>query len=207
MAVLGRGGRFLRVNDAWTGALGYSAEELLGRSYLELVHPDDAGSAEATTERLVSERGSALLENRVRAKDGSWHWVSWSLRSEEDRIYAAAREVNERKQLETERELLLETVQAMAHTDQLTGLPNRRAWDDELRRELARARRNDASLAVAMIDVDHFKQFNDTHGHQAGDDSCGRPRSHGGCASGSPTSSPATAARSFASSSWTVARA
>jgi len=56
-----------------------------------------------------------------------------------------------------------------ARTDALTGLPNRRAWDEELERELARAKRYGGRLCLAMIDLDHFKRFNDREGHQAGD--------------------------------------
>ena len=58
---------------------------------------------------------------------------------------------------------------ALAHNDALTGIPNRRAWDLDLVREMARARRGGVSLQVALLDVDHFKRFNDSHGHQAGD--------------------------------------
>lgn len=58
---------------------------------------------------------------------------------------------------------------ALARTDELTGLPNRRAWDEQLARELARAKRRDAPLSVAMLDLNRFKEFNDAHGHQAGD--------------------------------------
>ena len=57
----------------------------------------------------------------------------------------------------------------LARTDALTGLPNRRAWDEQLTRELARAKRRAAPLSVAMLDLDRFKAFNDAHGHQAGD--------------------------------------
>lgn len=57
-----------------------------------------------------------------------------------------------------------------AATDGLTGLPNRRAWDAALARETSRARRDAAPLAVALVDLDHFKQFNDTRGHLAGDE-------------------------------------
>jgi len=64
---------------------------------------------------------------------------------------------------------LLERLEAMARTDDLTGLPNRRAWEEELPRELARARRDSQELSVAMLDLDHFKLFNDRYGHQAGD--------------------------------------
>jgi diguanylate cyclase (GGDEF)-like protein len=58
---------------------------------------------------------------------------------------------------------------ALAHNDALTGIPNRRAWDLDLAREMARTRRSSVPLHLALLDVDHFKRFNDTHGHQAGD--------------------------------------
>lgn len=70
---------------------------------------------------------------------------------------------------------LVMTVRRQAHalerlalTDSLTSLPNLRGWDDALRRELARARRSGAPLALAMIDLDHLKRVNDHGGHQAG---------------------------------------
>lgn len=64
---------------------------------------------------------------------------------------------------------LRETLRLQSIRDPLTGLYNRRFLDEALRRELARARRNKGSHALALIDVDHFKQFNDQHGHEAGD--------------------------------------
>ena len=76
--------------------------------------------------------------------------------------------VSARRKLELEREaLLLETLE-LARTDPLTSLPNRRTWLEELDRELLRARR-EGPLCVAMLDLDHFKDFNDEHGHVAGD--------------------------------------
>ncbi|MCY1144319.1 GGDEF domain-containing protein [Actinoplanes sp. Pm04-4] len=61
------------------------------------------------------------------------------------------------------------TVSALSRTDELTGLPNRRAWNDELPRLLEQARSARAPVVVSMIDLDHFKRFNDTYGHPAGD--------------------------------------
>lgn len=68
-----------------------------------------------------------------------------------------------------ERAELMERLERAARTDDLTGLPNRRAWDEEISREVARSRRSGQPLCLALIDLDRFKQYNDTHGHQAGD--------------------------------------
>jgi diguanylate cyclase len=64
----------------------------------------------------------------------------------------------------------LASAQHKANSDPLTGLPNRRALDQHLRTALENARRADSPLALAICDIDHFKQFNDTHGHQIGDE-------------------------------------
>ncbi|MEU4692800.1 GGDEF domain-containing protein [Actinoplanes sp. NPDC023714] len=60
-------------------------------------------------------------------------------------------------------------VRDLARSDELTGLPNRRAWNDELPRALERARRDHTPVTVAILDLDHFKAYNDTYGHPAGD--------------------------------------
>ena len=68
-----------------------------------------------------------------------------------------------------ERDRLLDQLHSMAHTDTLTGLPNRRAWELELQRSLAHANRSGEPLSLAMIDIDNFKNINDQRGHAEGD--------------------------------------
>ena len=68
-----------------------------------------------------------------------------------------------------DRQALVTGLARLALTDQLTGLPNRRAWEEALQRELSRADRDGNPVCVAVIDLDDFKRFNDQHGHQAGD--------------------------------------
>ena len=68
-----------------------------------------------------------------------------------------------------ERADLVSQLSAMADTDELTGLPNRRAWDEVILRAVGYATRTRRALCVAVVDLDHFKAYNDRHGHQAGD--------------------------------------
>ena len=69
----------------------------------------------------------------------------------------------------SERSRLVDRLARLSLTDELTGLPNRRAWNDGLKRELARADRAGETICVALLDIDRFKAFNDEHGHPAGD--------------------------------------
>jgi diguanylate cyclase (GGDEF)-like protein len=75
--------------------------------------------------------------------------------------------LSERQAIEISR--LVSRLEGLARTDPLTGVPHRRVWEEELPRELERARRLGTGLCVAMIDLDNFKLYNDRHGHQAGD--------------------------------------
>jgi diguanylate cyclase (GGDEF)-like protein len=75
--------------------------------------------------------------------------------------------LSERQAVEISR--LVSRLEGLAGTDPLTGVPNRRVWEEELPRELERARRMGTGLCLAMIDLDNFKDYNDRHGHQAGD--------------------------------------
>jgi diguanylate cyclase (GGDEF)-like protein/PAS domain S-box-containing protein len=68
-----------------------------------------------------------------------------------------------------QRSQLLEQLAELSRTDELTGLPNRRAWEELLDREMRVARRTGLPLSVVMLDLDHFKAYNDHHGHQGGD--------------------------------------
>jgi diguanylate cyclase (GGDEF)-like protein/PAS domain S-box-containing protein len=165
-------GYFVELNDAWTRYLGYSLEELRATPFVERVHPEDRERTETESAALFEGAETLQFENRYQAKDGSWHWLRWSsqLSPDESLIYARAADVTELKQIEGEREELLGKVQEMAARDPLTGLPNRRTLEELLPREMARARRSNSPLCVAIIDIDHFKAYNDTHGHLAGDD-------------------------------------
>jgi diguanylate cyclase (GGDEF)-like protein len=77
--------------------------------------------------------------------------------------------VRESEARTTQQKLRIVEVTELARTDALTGLANRRGLDEELPRELSRARRRESPVCAVMLDLDHFKEFNDARGHQAGD--------------------------------------
>lgn len=171
LCTAGTDGYFVELNAAWTECLGYGHAELRAAPFIDLVHPEDRAATEAEATRLSKGGGAVGFENRVMAKDGSWHWLRWSstLDADEGLIYGRATDVTELKRIESERENLLTEVAALARSDALTGLPNRRALDEQLPREMARARRAGSSLCLAIIDLDRFKAYNDENGHLAGD--------------------------------------
>jgi len=172
LCTMDREGHCREANGAWTLHLGYSPAELRGMRLLDLTHPEDHERALVEARGLYMSGASANLETRVRAKDGSWHWLrtSSTFAADEGLAYARSTDVTELKRVEDEREQLLGEVQDLARRDPLTGLPNRRALSETLPRDLARARRSRSPLCVAIVDIDRFKAYNDTHGHLAGDE-------------------------------------
>jgi diguanylate cyclase (GGDEF)-like protein/PAS domain S-box-containing protein len=170
-------GRITAFNPAAERTFGFAASEVLGEPFLMLLPEECQAPYRLELDKLFSsedaQSAGRTIELTGRRRDGSEFplelcLVTW--RSAEGSLYTCiVRDITRRKAVEGEREELLTRVEAMARTDELTGLPNRRAWDDELRRELARAGRRDYPVCVAMLDLDHFKEFNDAFGHQAGD--------------------------------------
>jgi diguanylate cyclase (GGDEF)-like protein/PAS domain S-box-containing protein len=166
ICVAGFDGYFKRVNPAFERTLGYSNRELLGRPFVEFVHPDDRGDTDVEAGE-ISEGGNATVhfQNRYIDKDGEVHWIEWTSVGvpDEERIYAVARDVTERKLLEQELEL-------RSRVDPLTGALNRRSFDESLEAQLTYARRYKRSGALLIVDLDRFKQINDQLGHAVGDE-------------------------------------
>ena len=170
------------VSPASRDILGYEPEELVGAQPLAIVHPDDAERLGAICQfvlRGVTER--ATIVYRIRHRDGRWIWVEAQLRTLNDPESGAPSGIigalaghfpaQGRRRSARRGQPRLE---ALAGQDGLTGLANRRTFDDALAMEHRRSARDRTRLAMIMIDVDRFKPFNDRYGHPAGDEALRR---------------------------------
>lgn len=93
-------GHFLRVNPEWEKVLGYRGTEITGRRFIDFVHPDDVERTLAEHERLKDDGDMELFENRYRCRDGSYRHIEWRAIPRGNLVYAAARDITERKQHE-----------------------------------------------------------------------------------------------------------
>jgi diguanylate cyclase (GGDEF)-like protein/PAS domain S-box-containing protein len=170
-------GRRSYVSPAVTEVLGWSPEQMLAGTYHDLVHPDDAATLTEMLETFRKERVyPPRAEFRYRKADGSYAWLEFNLnvvydeRGEPVGYVDIARDVSRRKLEEADLQRSLATAEQLASSDALTGIANRRHFDQIVEQEWLRAAREKTSLAVLLIDVDRFKAYNDVYGHLAGDE-------------------------------------
>jgi diguanylate cyclase (GGDEF)-like protein/PAS domain S-box-containing protein len=164
------------VSDALERLTGWSPEEFAQHESLSLLHRDDLPQAKSVIRKLRGGAEGATFECRVRRQNGIYIWVEASLRLVRDAktgkptgVLHIVRDATERKEAQERLQQAYRTVQALAATDPLTGLANRRRFDQWLNSEWRRASRDRKPLSLLMIDADHFKPYNDAYGHPRGD--------------------------------------
>lgn len=174
-------GKIVYYNQQFADFFGITREAWLGCTHEELWPADIAAALREQDSHVLRKwKISAVEEHTERFQERSVDWKTYRFpfRDSEGREYVASLAVDitadklARKQIEKYQQALEaanERLQGLAVTDSLTELPNRRAFEIALDREFALARRYDRPLALILLDIDNFKFFNDSFGHEEGD--------------------------------------
>lgn len=164
------------ISPAVYGMTGWKPEEALHRGFAETVHPEDLPKIQTMIERLRSEAKSGAIQYRAARRKGGYIWVEGNLHAVEDAhskghsgILGIVRDISERKRSEEKLQSAYRAMEAMAVVDALTGVANRRRFDEALSVEWRRGLRDRRPLGLVLLDVDMFKSYNDTYGHVRGD--------------------------------------
>ena len=161
--------------------LGYEAHEVqkLGPQYLEkLVHADEKAQMISERKKLSAINDGEVVENeyRFRHRQGNWRWLlcrETVFQRDEDgqptQVFGTATDITKRKHAEVALKEFNRELERLASMDGLTQVANRRSFDRYLKQEWENIGSGRSALSLILCDIDYFKSFNDTYGHQAGD--------------------------------------
>lgn len=169
IALLHLDGHFLRVNKSLCELLGYSELEMLAMNFYYLIHPNDLNDLQIHIQQLIDKKIKLYQsEQQCFRKNGDVLWIMTTLsllRDHTDKpIYFIIQTQDITLQKKAE-----ERLNHMAYHDPLTGLANRNKLEQFINHILASARRHQQGFALLFLDLDRFKNINDTMGHEAGD--------------------------------------
>ncbi|MGF1481303.1 MAG: diguanylate cyclase domain-containing protein [Cyanophyceae cyanobacterium] len=157
--------KILDANQAYCQLLGYQSKEILKLTLYDIV-PVEREILDLKFQQIIDQQQDMAEETQHRSKDGTLIDIEVSvslIKHEPMQMFClVVRGITERKQLE-------QKLQYQAFHDSLTGLPNRFLFREQLSKAIANARRYQHSLGVMFLDLDHFKEINDTMGHAMGD--------------------------------------
>lgn len=169
MALVGLDGQWLKVNRSLCRIIGYSEQELRSMTFQNITHPDDIDADLNYVRQLLAGKIDHFrMEKRYFHKDGHIVWILLSVslvrnaQGEPVHFVSQIIDITEHKEEEARTRYL-------AEHDLLTGLPSRALLLDRLRQAIASAKRNGSQLAILFIDLDRFKNVNDSMGHGIGD--------------------------------------
>ena len=169
-------GKRLYISPSVEKLLGWPVAEVIHQSAYANIHPSHREIVKAILQGLAPDNLSASCEYLTRRKDGTYVWVEAQMcyvadpQEPSPEIVAVIRDISKRKGAEEQLMAANEQLKALSETDSLTGIANRRKFDEMLDREFNRCQRSRSALSLLFIDIDKFKLFNDTYGHGAGDD-------------------------------------
>lgn len=168
MALVGMDGRFLQVNNAVCSLLGRNETDLLQIYQSDITDPDDIANERAQLNQIITGQCTTVeFEKRYQSRthESIWVLISISLLTQNEQPFCYLYQIHDLTQRkETEIRLA-----QLAHFDSLTGLANRAKLWEEVEKQINVSKRREERFAVIFIDLDHFKQVNDSMGHEAGD--------------------------------------
>jgi diguanylate cyclase (GGDEF)-like protein/PAS domain S-box-containing protein len=164
------------VSPAVKQLTGFTAEEYLALRGLEMMHVDDRETAVRAAEAIRGGDLSQVFRYRALHKDGSYSWVEANITGYLDDAFqqtagyvASVRDISRQKERDERLASEYLHLSEVASLDELTGIANRRTFNQTLDREALRGTRSSGDLSLLLIDVDYFKQYNDLYGHVPGD--------------------------------------
>jgi diguanylate cyclase (GGDEF)-like protein/PAS domain S-box-containing protein len=179
IGIVDTSGYLIRVNPAWEPCLGFRPEAIRGRSFFDLIHPEDRDETWDIWLGSRSWQGSRTFETRLITRDGSERYLLWDgihtprsryiLIHGQDRTDHILTVEALRRQAELEIRDTKDTLARVSLLDPLTGLPNRRFLFDKIEEAIRSNRRHAEGFGLLFLDLDGFKEINDTLGHSAGD--------------------------------------
>lgn len=156
-------------NKAAEKIFGFTKEEAIGRHAADLIIPENAReSVDTVWRQLLAKKGGERSSNENITKEGRtifYEWYNTPLVDQDGEVIGVTSLVDD----VTKRRLSEEMIWQQANFDALTGLPNRNMFHDRLTQEVMKSNRADLPLALLLVDLDEFKEINDTLGHDMGD--------------------------------------
>lgn len=157
-------GKIIEVSEAFCKVSGYKKEQLVGKMHRILRHPDMPASLFVKLWNTITKNETWHGEIKNRSKNGTPYWVDTLIYPMTDDLgntigyTAISQNITDKKRVEE-----------LSVTDQLTQLHNRRYLENNFQKEIKRSKRTKESFCIIMLDIDHFKEVNDSYGHDVGD--------------------------------------